>query len=131
VIKILPPRVPPDFSNPTSAISRERTEAIAFFEKRMNRTKSFPFKAYKSKVIVNALNKHFGFKCAYCESFYGATAPPDVEHYRPKGEIVDGKHTLRPGYYWVAVEWKNLLPSCRDCNSLRKHEFPSLGPVKK
>jgi uncharacterized protein (TIGR02646 family) len=127
VIRVPVPPAPAEFSDPESSFARERAKALAFFKRSANQAKSFSFKAYKSKTIVNALNEHFGFKCAYCESFYGATAPVDIEHYRPKGEIVDGKKTLRPGYYWLAVEWTNLLPSCRDCNSQRKHEFPYTG----
>jgi uncharacterized protein (TIGR02646 family) len=127
VIKVPIPRVPSDFAKAGSAVARERDNALAFFKKRSNRTKTFPFKAYKSKEIVDALRAHFASKCAYCESSYAATAPPDIEHYRPKGEIVEGKKKLRPGYYWLAVEWKNLLPSCRHCNSQHWHNFASVG----
>ena len=29
----------------------------------------------------------------------------------------------RPGYYWPAAAWSNLLPSCIDCNRKRTKEF--------
>ena len=45
-----------------------------------------------------------------------------VEHYRPKGEVLEGNLRLRPGYYWLAATWDNLLPSCTDCNSPRRQE---------
>ena len=127
MIKVTKPAMPPGFADPDSVFDRERAEALKFFKSKTNRNKSFPFKAYKNKLIVNSLNAHFGFKCAYCESSYAATAPVDIEHYRPKGEVVEDKKRLRPGYYWLAVDWINLLPSCRDCNSLRRHDFPGLG----
>jgi hypothetical protein len=36
---------------------------------------------------------------------------------------IDGR-LAEPGYYWLAAEWTNLLPSCIDCNRARYHEFP-------
>ena len=35
----------------------------------------------------DGLNEGFGFKCAYCESFFGATQPVAIEHYRPKARV--------------------------------------------
>ena len=45
----------------------------------------------------------------------------DVEHFRPKGAYLlpDGKKS-KLGYYWLAADWTNLLPSCIDCNRERK-----------
>jgi len=76
----------------------------------------------------------FYYRCAYCETsligFFG-----DAEHHRPKGrvsnknaqgvssvgtavleigaEVVELPH---PGYFWLAYNWKNLIPSCQWCN---------------
>jgi len=33
------------------------------------------------------------------------------------------------GYYWLASEWTNLLPSCTDCNSPRKQDLPGATRV--
>jgi uncharacterized protein (TIGR02646 family) len=75
----------------------------------------------------------FDGKCAYCESKFTVSQPGDVEHFRPKGRVVDDnfkpirvQHPKKgeiehPGYYWLAYEWKNLLPSCADCNRFRQH----------
>jgi uncharacterized protein (TIGR02646 family) len=123
MIRMPVPPKPTLFDNTTSIVNTERSEAIAFFRKRANKDKGFTFKAYKEKPIVKALNEHFAYKCAYCESSYAATAPVDVEHYRPKSEIVEDKKKIRPGYYWLACDWGNLLPACRDCNSPRNHTF--------
>ena len=73
-------------------------------------------------------------KCAYCESRIEINQPGDVEHYRPKGRIRDeyGKvlkvkvqdsEIVHPGYWWLAYDWLNLLPSCIDCNRRRRHGF--------
>ena len=75
----------------------------------------------------------FGGKCAYCETLITSNQPGDVEHYRPKGRVVgdDNKpvkalHPVKgaidhPGYFWLAYDWSNLLPSCADCNRRRNH----------
>lgn len=84
--------------------------------------KTFPFKVYKAEEVKRRLEELFHGKCAYCESFYASQAPVDVEHYRPKG-AVDGEPD-HPGYWWLGMEWTNLLPSCLDCNRRRKQNVP-------
>lgn len=79
--------------------------------------KSFSFAAYKSDDIKVALQKLFHDKCAYCETVYAASAPVDIEHYRPKGAVADD--AAHGGYWWLAADWDNLLPSCIDCNRKR------------
>ena len=85
------------------------------------------FKAYKEDEVRQAVNQLFYGKCAYCESTYLATAPVDVEHYRPKGRIKIG-NKKKQGYFWLAAEWDNLLPSCIDCNRARRQEIPFATP---
>jgi uncharacterized protein (TIGR02646 family) len=79
------------------------------------------FGAYKRQPVKDELTAMFGVKCAYCESVYAHVGPMDVEHFRPKGGYLDANGVLRkPGYYWLAAHWHNLLPSCVDCNRERK-----------
>jgi len=59
-------------------------------------------------------------KCAYCEADYDATQPSDVEHFRPKGAIDTDAGRIKPGYWWLAATWENLLPSCIRCNRKEK-----------
>lgn len=84
----------------------------------------------KKDVYLNPKGPFWG-KCAYCESNIAADQPGDIEHYRPKSAIkdgnnddivieIDGSNVPHPGYYWLAYNWQNLLPSCRDCNSVTK-----------
>lgn len=84
------------------------------------------------KQAMPFLLRLFNGKCAYCEAVIAADQPGDVEHYRPKaglrdehGQVVkvneDGVEREHPGYWWLAYEWTNLLPSCIDCNRLRRH----------
>jgi uncharacterized protein (TIGR02646 family) len=97
----------------------ERAEAISHYGNPTTAKKTFKFTAYGKKPVRDALNEAFGFKCAYCETYFGAAQPVAVEHYRPKsGYLVAGK-MQKPGYYWIAAAWDNLLPSCTDCNSPR------------
>ncbi|EHR69477.1 hypothetical protein BurJ1DRAFT_0595 [Burkholderiales bacterium JOSHI_001] len=80
-------------------------------------------------------------KCAYCETLLAANQPGDVEHYRPKGRIRDetGKvvkvklqndEIEHPGYWWLAYDWRNLLPSCTDCNRRRHHGLEGVAAGK-
>lgn len=84
--------------------------------------KTFPFTAYKEDDVRHALQELFHGKCAYCESRYDVNAPVDIEHFRPKGGV---EGTTHPGYWWLAAEWTNLLPSCIDCNRRRKQFTPT------
>lgn len=83
----------------------------------------------EQKPVFFNLEDNFYGKCAYCESLITNTHPGDVEHFRPKGAVtdlknkpiiitIDGQKRPHPGYYWLAYEWTNLLPSCIDCNRL-------------
>ncbi|WP_395391171.1 hypothetical protein WBP07_11430 [Novosphingobium sp. BL-8A] len=85
----------------------------------------------KDWLLVNVFDK----KCAYCESAIRAIYPGDGEHYRPKGNVtvkVDGakKRVLdsaglsHPGYFWLAYNWRNLLPACFACNNAKSDQFP-------
>ena len=88
----------------------------------------------------------FAGKCAYCEVFLKSNQYGDIDHYRPKGRVtkldnsivtydLNGKVTKHPGYYWLAYDWRNLLPSCIRCNSMSKVDNRFVGkgtrfPVK-
>ena len=120
--------VPASLNGAGSAGDLERTEAVKFFRRVVNRQKPYDFKAYKGTDVVSGLKRVFGSKCAYCESSYAETAPPDIEHYRPKGGVEVEGQLEKPGYYWLAADWTNLLPSCIDCNRKRTHDFPAAGP---
>jgi hypothetical protein len=112
--------------------------------------KSTEFKpAYDAKVWKDLrdwlLDNVFNGKCAYCETlvvrnkFHG-------EHFRPKDRVrvkvdakkgkkklvqckavnEDGHEQEHPGYFWLAYNWKNLLPSCQFCNTIngKGDQFP-------
>lgn len=85
--------------------------------------KAFDFSVYKDDEVKEALRRLFHGKCAYCESRFSHVAPEDIEHWRPKGAVqLDDGSEQKPGYYWLAATWSNLLPSCIDCNRRRRQE---------
>jgi len=107
----------------------ERSKTGAGGEAQAITFKSAIWTELKSHLLL----KLFGGKCAYCETKKSVRWPVDVEHFRPKGAVefrVDDERLKRataedenghpiehPGYFWLAYNWKNLLPSCKRCNS--------------
>lgn len=101
------------------------------------------------KELRDFLKGYFNNKCAYCETeIIGFKA--HAEHFRPKAQVrfkvaVGDKQVYRmgrtrdekdeeidhPGYFWLAYNWKNLLPACQKCNTLegKKDQFP-IAPDK-
>ena len=85
----------------------------------------------------------FDNKCAYCETPL-VRQSADAEHYRPKAKVTykddeditrrprvidhTGAEIEHPGYFWLAYNWKNLLPSCEICNRTSKStRYPVTG----
>jgi hypothetical protein len=82
---------------------------------------------YGSRSVKRALIKAQHGKCAFCESKITHIAYGDVEHFRPKAGVRQkaSDKLQRPGYYWLAYEWRNLLLSCQLCNQRYKENlFP-------
>jgi len=98
--------------------------------KAIKRGERWKFKPYWN-VLKSHLQNLFNYKCAYCESFFGHVAFGDVEHFRPKGDVDEEDN--HPGYYWLAYEPTNYLPSCQLCNqgTAKKNKFPIAGPGKR
>ncbi|RFP64684.1 hypothetical protein D0N36_13050 [Hymenobacter lapidiphilus] len=87
---------------------------------------------YNDATVKEQLRLDQHKKCCYCESLFTATSYGDVEHFRPKaGYQQDWRGPLsKPGYYWLAYEWTNLLFSCQLCNQEYKgNYFPLRDPA--
>ncbi len=73
-------------------------------------------------------------KCCFCEAYVPHISSGDVEHYRPKAGFCqqeDGDLD-RPGYYWLAYDWENLLFCCEICNRRHKRNlFPLADPARR
>lgn len=93
-------------------------------------SKSFAFDSgvYGHETVKAALKADQHDKCGFCEAVFDANVAGDVEHLRPKGAVVTRSGTrLRPGYYWLAYEWANLLFACPHCNQYKKRNHYPLA----
>ncbi len=131
------------------------TDAVERGEKPSFKQKLYRRKSIKEEWFFSGSAPFYG-KCAYCETNIIAYQRGDVEHFRPKGAVADendhpvvlldedgeivrdinGQPKLHPGYYWLAYDWRNLLPACSLCNQsstvdgekIGKHNrFPVVG----
>jgi uncharacterized protein (TIGR02646 family) len=128
MIKVNCGKGPAVLQGPKSLGAEEQRKAKSFYRVRKNQDKPFPFSMYKHKQVREELERLCHGKCAYCEGLYAPVAPADIEHYRPKGAVVVNGKLRKPGYYWLAATWSNLLPSCIDCNRARTQDFPDSDP---
>jgi uncharacterized protein (TIGR02646 family) len=130
MIKVERPEISDEEGAKLIALAKAKREKLiqAFGEDPKPQIDDALYKRYKEYLL-----KAFNDKCAYCEAVIPAAQPGDVEHFRPKGRVVDEQfkpvrvrydkwgEINHPGYFWLAYEWKNLLPSCIDCNRYRLH----------
>ncbi len=96
--------------------------------------KTFNFDAalYGDPTVKQALVAAQHGKCCFCEREIGGEG--DVEHFRPKASFCqgEGQPLERPGYYWLAYEWDNLLLACPICNQRFKRSlFPLFDPARR
>jgi uncharacterized protein (TIGR02646 family) len=82
---------------------------------------------YSPAAAKGALETLYHEKCSYCESTVKQVAALQVEHYRPKNGI--SEDAAHRGYYWLAVEWSNLVLGCPACNGqgAKGNKFPIAG----
>lgn len=121
-------------SNPQSSGEYETRDAIEYYRDPANHQERYKktgsngirtkqsYSIYSEKSVRKILLKMFNGKCAYCESKITAIYNGDIEHFRPKGKIKEANPT-KPGYFWLASEWENLLFACPFCNQTNTHEF--------
>ncbi|MBA0219757.1 HNH endonuclease [Pectobacterium brasiliense] len=112
---------PPSSLSALNAEGKSELQRVREYYAGPKQEKSFKFEAYSSDDVKWRLNTLFHFKCAYCETFFSASSPVDVEHYRPKSKV--SEDATHPGYWWLAMDWENLLPSCIDCNRKRRQHI--------
>lgn len=91
----------------------------------------FKSSVYANKIWKKQLLRDQSNKCCFCESKIKHVDADDVEHFRPKGESKQSISDIenKPGYYWLAYDWDNLLIACPRCNRREKSSlFPLLNP---
>ncbi|MDI1279186.1 hypothetical protein [Methylobacter sp.] len=116
--------------------SKGKAKQLALCDAYDQGTNTFGFESgiYANKIVKKALIAMQHGKCCFCEAKITHVSYGDVEHYRPKaGYKQDGQEALqKPGYYWLAYDWDNLLLSCTLCNQqFKKNLFPLLHPEKR
>jgi len=97
-------------------------------------TLSFDREVYGHRSVKEELIAMQHEKCAFCEAKPLHVSDGDVEHFRPKGGVrqADSEPLERPGYYWLAYEWNNLLFACERCNRRHKRNlFPLADPDRR
>ncbi|MCY2964626.1 MAG: hypothetical protein NT069_13495 [Planctomycetota bacterium] len=91
----------------------------------------FEPEVYGAEDVKQALMVAQHDKCCFCESKISHNSHGDVEHFRPKAANRQAakQKIERPGYYWLAYDWKNLLLCCQICNQRQKKNlFPLINP---
>ena len=112
--------IPDILSNPERPGNKETIRNINFMDN--NEPENLKFSVYSNSEVKESLIDLFNGKCAYCESKFLHVYSGDIEHFRPKGEVLTKENvTRKPGYYWLAADWDNLLLTCRNCNQKLKH----------
>lgn len=91
----------------------------------------FKSSIYGDSEVKNSLISIQNHKCCFCESRVTHISDGDVEHFRPKAawlHEIDG--LKKPGYFFLAYDWDNLLLSCQACNQRAKgNQFPILNSI--
>lgn len=119
---------------PAPLTGRGATETAALCAAFDAGVRDFTFKAsiYGHPDVKRRLIEDQHGKCCFCESKIGADG--DVEHYRPKAAWRQGSgmSLAKPGYYWLAYDWANLLLCCTACNQRFKGNlFPLRDPTSR
>ena len=115
---------PYDFEDWLRRAKAETEKACAACVSSGGDCRAYEFRAELWKELKLHLFDLFEGKCAYCEACVQDVAFGEVEHYRPKRQVEECPD--HPGYYWLAYDLTNLLPSCQLCNGFpaKMNHFP-------
>jgi uncharacterized protein (TIGR02646 family) len=115
---------PYDFSEVWLEKAQEETQAVVAA---YQAGQAWDFKPLWIELREHLLDLFQG-KCAYCEADISYTGLGDVDQYRPKGKVAEDED--HPGYYWLAYDPENYLPSCQRCNQFGKRNHFPIGGVR-
>lgn len=105
MIRLQRPAPPSDLTTELLEELTERFEATAYA-------------GWRREDIIALLLASSHSKCAYCESSLEPFQGMEVDHFDPKGS--------RPE---LALDWNNLVPSCRRCNGRKATHNVVLYPI--
>ncbi len=120
-------KVDKDFDNPPAILlNKSRRDKISLALANQN-AHHITTSDYGPNAVKLKLEELYHKKCSYCESTVKQVASLQVEHYRPKNAVADGGGHV--GYYWLALEWSNLVLGCPACNGqgAKGNKFPVSG----
>ena len=108
-------------------VARASSETVKAIRSAGSKTYRFDPDIYRAPQVQVALRTLFFDKCAYCEYFL-IRSDMNVDHFRPKGSVSGLCNHF--GYYWLAYDWRNLLPACVCCNQIRRARpvWPKVTP---
>lgn len=117
--------------------NRRRSHSVAYSKDPkayISGAKKFTFDSsiYGHRTVRQALIQAQHGKCCFCERLIDTDG--DVEHFRPKAATKQSQAEpmQRPGYYWLAYEWRNLYLACTGCNQRQKQAlFPLENPQQR
>ena len=129
-----PPDVPTDprYAFWTKYIADADAALAGMLDERAASGKPDPGKAgLWAKLKRWMLDTVFEGKCAYCQGDLTGHAPMHAEHWRPKNAVTDLSDltddatelaveqgaVAHPGYWWLAYDWRNIVPACDYCNT--------------
>ncbi len=102
-------------------LEKNPEERAAFIKSKRDET-------WGNGALLEWLRSAVGNKCWYSEVPLDG-ADPNVDHFRPKGRVVEIDHStlektgdISPGYWWLAFEPKNFRLSCMHSNQRRVDE---------
>jgi hypothetical protein len=77
--------------------------------------------------VRGALYAFHGRACGYCARHLPGNDRGDVDHFRPKGNVVEDP--THGGYWWLAYTFASYVLSCSVCNrTLKRDHFPLIRP---
>jgi uncharacterized protein (TIGR02646 family) len=120
-------RPPPAMALSDRRLAELEKHAGQFFlaDTRSSRQRSFDFGWPDRRIearILEALDLAWASRCAFC----GIGDELEIHRFRPAQDAVaeDGE-TSRRHYWWLAYEWNNLYPACKQCREAQGAKFPT------
>ena len=89
MVRVYKPRAPGALARGQARTTRDCEAYDARRVDYENGARKFEFNRniYGHKMVRRVLEKAQNGKCCFCEGKFGAFAPADIEHYRPKGAV--------------------------------------------
>jgi uncharacterized protein (TIGR02646 family) len=89
---------------------------------KLQRSAKFP--GIPSGIVMKSLLRLFHSKCAFCERPFGSEEA-NCEQFRPKSGAMNlDRSVSKDHYWWLAYEWENLYPVCKQCSRHKGTRFP-------